>query len=345
MAKKILIGLAVLLLLLIGVGFLLPTTVTLERDVVVDAPPATVYTVVSNFGRFNEWSPWAELDPDAKYDYEGPAQGVGSKMSWESDDRSVGVGSQEIVAADPWERIDVDMWFDGQGNSKAYYLFEPVDDGTRVTWGFVGDFSESFVGRYFGPMIEGMLGPQYEEGLANLKALAEGLPDADFADLDVTVVEAEPVTMAYIEGTSTMDEAAVGGALAEAYGKIVAFLGSHELAMASQPLAVNKTWENDTYEFSAGIPVEGEAAAALQAELGADSEVQIGQTYGGKIAKVVHVGPYGGLEKTYQQIEAWMAANAYEAAGDPWDVWISDPSQTPEEQLVTHVHYPIDRSL
>ena len=42
------------------------------------------------------------------------------------------------------------------------------------------DFSDSLLGRYFGLMLERMVGPDYERGLVQLKALAESTtPPAD----------------------------------------------------------------------------------------------------------------------------------------------------------------------
>lgn len=336
MLQKILIVLVALIAIVIGIGFVLPTEINMERDIVIEAPPATVYTVVSNFSRFNEWSPWAELDPNTVYTYEGPASGVGAKMAWTSESSDVGVGSQEIKAATPYERVDVEMWFEGQGTSEAYYTLEPVEKGTRLVWGFDADFSDNFIGRYFGPMIEGMLGPQYEQGLTSLKTLVEALPDTDFAGLEVEIIEAEPVLMAYAEGATSQDSEDISAALGAAYGKVGGFLAANGIEMAGPPLTVNKVWEEGRFEFDAGIPI-----AAAPEEISEESEVKVGQTYAGKVAKVVHVGSYEGLEATYGKLEAWLAANGWESAGAPWDVWVSDPGNTPEEELITHIHWPI----
>ncbi len=64
-------------------------------------------------------------------------------------------------------------------------------------------------------------------------------------------------------------------------------------------------------------------------------------THGGRALKTIHTGNHDALEQHYEKIEAYMAAHGFEATGPPWDVWISDPGSTPEDELVTHAFFPL----
>ncbi|MCG8457496.1 MAG: SRPBCC family protein, partial [Holophagales bacterium] len=333
---KILIALLVLIVALVGIGFLLPAEVSLERQTTIDANPATLYALTTGYTRFNEWSPWAEKDPNAVYEITGPHHGVGAKMAWKSEDPNVGVGSQEVVAAVPYERVETKLTFEGQPDALAFFDLEPAGEGTQVTWGFEGNMGNNPIGRWFGLFLDGLLGPDYERGLANLKQLAEGLSKADFADLDVVITEVESARIVYVGGTTSQDPAEIGPALGEAYGKVMAFVGEHGYEVAGRPLTVNKTWEDGVFEFEAGMPIAGGPEAAPEG-----SEVQVGDSYAGKVVRVVHTGAYDGLEDTYDKLEAYIAAHGLESAGPPWDVWVNDPEGIPEEELITHIHYPI----
>ena len=46
----------------------------MQRSVVIQAPPASVYQQLISFKNFNAWSPWAKLDPNTRYTYEGPRE-------------------------------------------------------------------------------------------------------------------------------------------------------------------------------------------------------------------------------------------------------------------------------
>ena len=143
MLRNIIIGLVVLIVVVIGGAFLLPQNAHVERATLVKAAPEEIFTIVNDLTRFNEWSPWAKLDPQAKYtlDSTRPPSGQGAKMSWTSEDANVGNGSQEIVESEPFKLIKTKLDFGSQGEAFATFTFEPVEGGTRVVWAFDSDLS------------------------------------------------------------------------------------------------------------------------------------------------------------------------------------------------------------
>src|SRR4029079_17993737 len=82
--KAAVYGLIGLVAVVLAAGLFLPRKAHVERSIVTSAAPATVFEIVNGFRRFNEWSPWARLDPDTKYTYSGPETGVGARMEWSS---------------------------------------------------------------------------------------------------------------------------------------------------------------------------------------------------------------------------------------------------------------------
>jgi effector-binding domain-containing protein len=69
--------------------------------------------------------------------------------------------------------------------------------------------------------------------------------------------------------------------------------------------------------------------------------VRLMQTYGGKVLKVTHTGPYGGLANTYDMLKSYVAAYGLEKAADEWEQYVSDPGRTPADELVTVIYYPV----
>lgn len=169
--KKVAIGFGALIGLLLVVGLILPSSVSVSRTIVIAAAPEEVFPYLNNFENFNKWSPWAEIEPDAEYHFEGPAEGVGARVSWVGEE--VGSGTQEITLSTPFERVEVALDFGSQGTADAVYEINIVEGGTEVTWGFSTDVGMNLVGRYFNLMMEKWVGGDYERGLANLKAIVE----------------------------------------------------------------------------------------------------------------------------------------------------------------------------
>jgi hypothetical protein len=156
---------------------MLPRAVHVERSVDVARPPAAVFPLVNSLHGFNQWSPWNGLDPQMKLDYSGPDSGVGAQMQW-SGDKRVGSGRERITESVPDTRVTSDLEFTGQGTAKASFLLAPIDGGTRVVWTLDMDVGSNPIGRYMGLFMDKMIGPDYERGLASLKALAEREPAA-----------------------------------------------------------------------------------------------------------------------------------------------------------------------
>ena len=167
---------SIVALIAIVSAFLSPKS-HMERSIVINAQPATVFQQINNFKNFNRWSPWMEKDPNSTTSFEGPEAGVGAKMSWQS--KKLGNGSQWIVESEENKHLKTGWQFaDFGGIYTSDINLEPVEGGTKVTWTYDGDVSgigmaSSIMGKIMGQFVDGMLGPDYERGLSKLKSLAE----------------------------------------------------------------------------------------------------------------------------------------------------------------------------
>ena len=173
MILKILKYLGLTVVVALAIAYILPGQVRVERETVINAPPADVFELVNGFESFNQWSPWYERDPDGDYKIEGPANGVGARMIWASDHPEVGEGSQEIIESVEDKLVRTKLDFGEMGNANAFFEIEPTGEYTKLVWGFDSDLGLNPVSRYFGLMFDRWIGSDYEHGLAKLKTLAE----------------------------------------------------------------------------------------------------------------------------------------------------------------------------
>jgi len=335
--KKIVIIVVVLVVALAAIGMLLPRNVHVERAVTIDATASTVYALLDGYRMFNKWSPWAALDPDAKYTITGPASGIGAKMSWVGDPKKVGSGSQEIIDIKRNEMVKTHLDFGDQGVATATFSLTPEGMGTKVTWGLDSDMGKGPIGRYFGLFMDKMIGSDYEKGLASLKTLAEGLPKADFGDLAVLPGAVESVWVAYTSAETSKDTNEIAKAIGASYQKVLAFMNKNNLKQIGPPITINTKWDDTGYGFDAALPIEH----APDKPVPADSPVQVKQTYAGPVLKTIVKGPYTGMPAAYTKLNAYMAAKGYESAGPPWDAYVSDPMNTPAAELTTNIYQPV----
>ncbi|MAS91872.1 MAG: polyketide cyclase [Verrucomicrobiales bacterium] len=174
MWKKILLVLAILIAVFIAVVAMQPGEFEVSRSAVIEAPVETVFPLVNDFHESDKWSPWADLDPNAAYEFSGAESGVGAKHSW-SGNKEVGVGSQEIVKSEENKRIKILLKFEEPMNatSDVVYTFEPDGEKTKVTWTMSGE--NNFLGKAMSLFMDcdEMVGSQFEKGLASLNEVAK----------------------------------------------------------------------------------------------------------------------------------------------------------------------------
>src|SRR4029450_3509072 len=110
MLVKILVGLAALVVLLVVVVALQPSEFRITRTATVAAPASAVFAQVNDFHKWEAWSPWAKLDPNAKNTFEGPSAGEGACFRW-AGNKNVGEGSMTITESRPNDLIRIRLEF------------------------------------------------------------------------------------------------------------------------------------------------------------------------------------------------------------------------------------------
>jgi effector-binding domain-containing protein/carbon monoxide dehydrogenase subunit G len=327
------IGGAVALLILIGI--VLPTRVRIEREITIDARPATIFALLNDFRQMEKWSPKADEDANARIEFFGPPRGVGASVSWSG--QIVGRGSQSIVESDPYSFITTIVDLGNGKEATVSFGLEEIDDMTRVVWTWERDYGWNIAGRFFGIMQDSILGADIEKGLANLNDLAERLPRADFGDLEVEQIVVEPIEIAYLRTTSIPEATAISEAMGDSYFEILNFIDQYGLQEAGAPMSITRTFRGSELVFDAAIPVRGLTAATPRD----NRAVKIGTTYQGPVIRVRHIGSYGTLGQTHDRIAAYLAALGIMRNGDAWESYVSDPTRTAESDLLTYVYYPI----
>lgn len=159
------------------VAVFLPSEYSVERSITIEKPAELVFSRVADFNYYNKWNPWSRTDPGIKTAVSGEPAKPGSK--WEWDGELVGKGSMEILSLVEGKSILSKLTFfePQQGEASDKWTFKPEGNGTEATWQLTGK-AEYPVGRYFGLMMDNLLGNDFENGLKSLKELCENEPDS-----------------------------------------------------------------------------------------------------------------------------------------------------------------------
>lgn len=159
-----------LIALLLLTAAILPKTSTLTVSTVIDRPVREVFDYVKHLRNQKYYSVWVMADPDVKLTYTGEDGTVGFISSWSSENKNVGVGSQEITNIVEGQRYDVELRFEKpfKATNQAYTTTEPVgNDQTRVTNVFTAH--SAFPMNLMSILMKNMLLRDMNQNMANLK--------------------------------------------------------------------------------------------------------------------------------------------------------------------------------
>ncbi|MFZ2311838.1 MAG: SRPBCC family protein [Methylobacter sp.] len=151
-----------------------PSDFRVTRTGTISAPASAIFDQVNDLQKWDAWSPWAKLDPEAKNSFEGPTSGTGAIMRW-SGNNKVGQGSMTIIESRPDEFIRFKLEFlkPFAATNTAEFTFNSENDQTTVTWSMYG--KNNFMSKAIGLVMscDKMVGSQFEQGLAALKSVVE----------------------------------------------------------------------------------------------------------------------------------------------------------------------------
>ncbi len=317
-------------------GLLIPRILEVETDLVIDAPASVLFVQADSLSRLVLWAPPAENDSTAVLRFSGPGRGEGATLAWTSS--TAGSGTMAVAESIPYQYVSYVLNRGEPGQAVSWLELESVAGGTRVTRGFEHDYGYNLVGRYFGLLWRGVVERDHQLSLERLKALAEALPRADFADLDAEHLEVEARKIAYMSITAEPDTAAVSEALGAAYLDILTDIETRGLRTAGAPRAILRGYEGARRRVDAAIPVNAEAEPAGGT---ARSGVRFGTSYAGRAVLVRHTGSYKLLGDTHRKFKSYLAALGLERNGAPWETYVTDPGKTPERELMTEIYYPV----
>jgi hypothetical protein len=166
---------AVLIVILVVVIVTRPEDFSIARSAVMAVSPQKVFPQVNDLHNWSSWSPWAKLDPNMKMTFTGPAAGTGAAYSWNGNSK-VGEGRMTIVEsrANELVRIKLEFMKPFAATNASEFAFQPQGSQTNVTWSMTGKRNFMMKAMSLVMNMDKMLGGQFEQGLAQMKAIAEG---------------------------------------------------------------------------------------------------------------------------------------------------------------------------
>lgn len=160
-------------IVLMVVGFALPSNYQVSRSIIINQSPDAVFKKIAVLQEWPRWTAWnSQRFPKMEVSFSGPEMGVGASYFWTGEDS--GSGSLVITASDPATGIEYDLDIEnGKYVSQGSIKMQQEGDSVRVVWTNAGELGNNPLNRYFGLLMDSFMGPDFAKGLSNLKVLVE----------------------------------------------------------------------------------------------------------------------------------------------------------------------------
>jgi effector-binding domain-containing protein len=217
--------------------------------------------------------------------------------------------------------------------SDGQWVFTETEAGTtKVSWAFKGE--NSFFRRFFGLLLDGMVGPQFESGLNSLKAVAEAKA---LAMPKLEVVESTREEMNYYGIRKEIPVSEMNSSVfSKGYAQIGKYLGEDTENMTGAPMGLFYTWDMETQktDMAVALPVSSTKAG--------NDTVMPGTLAAGRVLMVNHYGPYDGTGKAHSLIEIYAKENGINIGAPAAEIYVTDPGTEPDTaKWLTQIVYPV----
>jgi len=332
--KKLIIALLVIVILLLIVAVFLPSKRHVEESIYIKSPAKYVYEQVVKLKNWAKWSPFQEGDTAMKVYYDGPTQGTGAIMKWES--KKQGNGVMTIMETEPYKKIKTNVEFEGQGVSSSEWFFIEEGDSTKVTWTLDIVNLKYPLGKLLGALMPGMIHKSFKQGLTSLKKVSEDYVTVmnTFKTSEITIKEMEKHYALYIKDSSKCSEVDV--IIGKLFGEVFQFIGMNMIECVSPPFVRYLVWDEKTDKNVL------EAGTFIKAPATGNERVKFQEIPAQKYARAIHTGAYETVYTTYTALEKYIKDNKLIQAGAPFEIYITDPEKEPDmTKWETEVLYPV----
>ncbi len=159
----------ILLALFLAVGFLLPRTITVEREIGIAKPPSEIFPWINDLSAWSQWTKWGDVQSRSI----GPEAGLGAAREW--DDPAMGSGRFTLTRSEESKGVSYEVEVNDGAVRVAGEIALEADgsEGALVRWTEVVKLSRNPLLGWTGLTLEDSQGEQLAESLRRLKALAE----------------------------------------------------------------------------------------------------------------------------------------------------------------------------
>jgi effector-binding domain-containing protein len=140
----------------------------------------------------------------------------------------------------------------------------------------------------------------------------------------------------YVDRETAMDAKSIGDAMGSGFGEVFGFTQEKGVTPLTMPSSIYLDMPSgDKMAFRAAVFVSADDAAK------AEGNIKAGVMPAGDAVTGTHQGPYGNLNQSHKALWDYVEQNNLGKAMPVWEIYVDDPTKTPEEKLRTEIYRAI----
>lgn len=297
-----------------------------ERRLIINAPIEKVHEVLSDFSQWRIWSPWLITEPEASMNIADDGQ----SYTWLG--QRVGEGSMLLVDSTS-NHLNYQLTFLKPWKSKADITFSLVQhaEGVEVCWSMASQLPWFMF--WMKKMMIALIDMDYERGLLMLKDYLE----KGEVICDLAINGEQNFAGCQFVGIRTQStKTQVDTAMVADFEKLATLLTQYPNIDVSKAISIYHDFDlvSGNVEYTSGFIVnelpESVPAPFILSQLPAMKMYSLTQT-----------GPYRHLGNAWSMMMGLQQTKAFKAnkTHHPFELYHNDPSETPENELLTEIHF------
>lgn len=321
-----------IILLIVILALIAPSSYHVERTTTISASKAIVFDNIVHWNKWHSWSPWAEMDPSMKLEVTGTDGEVGSVYKWVGDPELTGRGEMTNTGVKALEEITYDLHFiePFESFSQGYVKMAGEDGNVTASWGFFGEYPFPWNIMLLVVDMDEMMEKDFSRGLELLKNLCE-TEEGYVTKYEIKEIDYPATRYAIIRGT--VQAAEMQTFFTEKYGAIGQAIGQKHARVMGPPVAIyyDVNMETWTFDMAAGMPVNKKVDT---------DEVETVEFSNGKVYAADYYGRYENMLPVYRAFEIFFIKNNSEMKMPSLEVYITDPRAEPDtSKWLTKVYF------
>lgn len=300
---------------------LLPSKGRVSRELAINAAPDVIYHQLVQLRNYESWFPWLVADRNQKVTFSHPSSGNGAYFTWDSKNKNLGSGTFQITAVQPDSMVRFRMLYKNIPEASGQLLIQrdAHHDYSIVMWQIQIDAGWKPWLRLFSLMMDKLVGPALENGLADLKIVSEeASPYVKFR------IAETPVPYQYIATESdTITKDRLDDHVRETYVQLKHYITTRHLKQVANPIGQIDTLTDGQLQVNLGIPIDTNADP--------QGRIRILKMPPGFVLTAHYSGPYRNIGEAYLALSTYASEHAKTSPAPSWEEYMDG-------------HFPMDDS-